>query len=87
MEPFELTVSQAARMIASGELSPPTLMESLLGRIQQLEPSLKAWVTLDREAAMDAAQASEREIHRNGPRGLLHGIPVGIKDIFYTAGD
>ena len=86
MEPFELTVSQAARMIASGELSSPTLMESLLGRIQQLEPSLKAWVTLDREAAMDAAQASEREIHRNGPRGLLHGIPVGIKDIFYTAG-
>ena len=86
MEPFELNVSQAARMIASGELSPPTLMESLLGRIQQLEPSLKAWVTLDQEAAMDAAQTSEREIHRNGPRGLLHGIPVGIKDIFYTAG-
>ena len=86
MEPFELTVSQATRMIASGELSPLTLMESLLGRIQQLEPSLKAWVTLDREAALDAAQASEKEILRNGPRGLLHGIPVGIKDIFYTAG-
>ncbi|MCZ6614602.1 MAG: amidase, partial [Chloroflexi bacterium] len=86
MEPFELTVSQATRMIASGELSPLTLMESLLERIQQMEPLLKAWVTLDREAAMDAAQASERDLLRSGPRGLLHGIPVGIKDIFYTAG-
>ncbi len=61
-------------------------MESLLARIKRLEPSLKAWVTLDQESAMVAARTSEEELRRDGPHGLLHGVPVGLKDIFYTAG-
>ena len=86
MEPFELTVAEAAERIASRELSPVTLMMSLLERIQWLEPELKAWVTLEPEAAMEAARESERELGQSGPRGPLHGVPVGLKDIFYTEG-
>ena len=86
MQPFELTVSEASAKIANHELSPVTLMESLLARIQKLEPSLKAWVTLNPEAALEAARESEQALAQTNPRGPLHGIPVGIKDIFYTAG-
>ncbi len=86
MEPRDLTVSQAAASIRTGELSPVTLVESLLDRIDALEPSLKAWVTLDRQAALTAARESEEALKQRGPQGLLHGVPVGIKDIFYTQG-
>ena len=86
MEPRDLTVSQAAAKIRTGDLSPVTLMESLLDRIDALEPSLKAWVTLDRQAALSAARESEVALKQRGPNGLLHGVPIGVKDIFYTQG-
>ena len=85
-EPFELTVAQAARQIREGSLSPVTLMESLLERSDRMEPSLRVWVTLDRDAAMDGAAGSARELDRRGPKGPLHGVPVAVKDIFYTKG-
>ncbi|MFH1140551.1 MAG: amidase, partial [Chloroflexota bacterium] len=86
MHVWNLTVAQAARMIRSGQLSPVALMESLLERVRRLEPSLKAWVTLDEEAALAAARSSERELKSHGPQGPLHGVPIGIKDIYYTKG-
>lgn len=86
MQPFQLTVAEAARKIAQGELSPVQLMESVLARIEALEPRLKAWVTLDPEAAIKAAEDSQRQLEQRGPQGPLHGIPIGIKDIYYTAG-
>ena len=86
MEPRDLTATQVSAMIRSGELSPVALMASLLERIGQLEPSLKAWVTLDEGAALDEARASEEELKKSGPRGPLHGVPIGIKDIYYTKG-
>jgi aspartyl-tRNA(Asn)/glutamyl-tRNA(Gln) amidotransferase subunit A len=57
-----------------------------LQRIDQFEPRLQAWVTIDRERALATAQRCEEEIQRGQYRGPLHGIPIGIKDIFYTAG-
>ena len=59
-------------------------MESLLEQIRQLEPSLKAWVTLDEEAARQSARDAEAEINKARPRTPLHGIPIGVKDIYYT---
>ena len=83
---FDLTVAQAARQIKEGALSPVALMESLLVRTKVLEPGLNVWVTLDPESALEAARQSESELAKSGPRGPLHGIPVGIKDIIYTQG-
>ena len=85
-EPFDLTVVEAAAQVRERRLSPVTLMESVLSRASAVEPSLKVWATLDPEAALDAARRSERELERTGPQGPLHGIPVGIKDIYYTKG-
>jgi len=85
-EPFELSVAEAATLIRQRTLSPVDLMESLLSRARALEPALLVWVTLDEDAAMDAARRSEAELQKEGPRGPLHGVPVGVKDIFYTEG-
>ncbi len=85
-EPSELTVSEAAGQIRGGALSPVELMESLLARSRVLEPGLRVWVTLDEDAALAAARRSQDTLERGGPIGPLHGIPVGVKDIFYTEG-
>ena len=85
-EPFELTVAEAANRIRRGDLSSLDLAESLLARLGRLEPDLRAWVTIDREGVLEAARQRDRELEEAGPRGPLHGIPVGLKDIFYTAG-
>ncbi len=83
-EPYQLSVAQAASQIRDKELSPVVLMESLLARCEALEPRLKAWVTLDPQGALAAAKERESELMREGPRGPLHGVPVGIKDIYNT---
>jgi len=62
------------------------LVEDLLRRIDELDPLLLAWVTIDKEGALAAAIDSAIELDKTGPRGPLHGVPVGLKDIFYTAG-
>ena len=85
-QPYELSAADAAARIRSRQLSPVELMQSLLARIDALEPSLKAWVWLDRAAALAEAQSRERELESGYPAGPLHGIPVGVKDIYYTAG-
>ena len=85
-QPHELTVAQAALGIREGRLSPVELMESLLGRIDRLEPRLKAWVYLDREAALAEAEQKAGAALAGAAVGLLHGVPIGVKDIYYTAG-
>lgn len=84
--PYALTIAAAAEQIRTRQLSPVDLVHACLRRIDQLEPRLQAWVTIDRERALAAAQRCEEEIRRGQYRGPLHGIPIGIKDIFYTAG-
>jgi aspartyl-tRNA(Asn)/glutamyl-tRNA(Gln) amidotransferase subunit A len=85
-EPYALTTYDAASLIRQGALSPVALVESLLQRIDRLEPQVQAWVTLDRAGALATAQQLEQEIRPGNTRGMLHGVPIGVKDIYYTAG-
>jgi aspartyl-tRNA(Asn)/glutamyl-tRNA(Gln) amidotransferase subunit A len=80
------SVTQAANAIAAKKLSPVDLMQALLQRIERLDPRLNAFIQLDADAALAAAQAAETEIMADRPRGPLHGVPVGIKDIVDVAG-
>ena len=84
--PYGLTLAQAENCIRNGELSSVALAESLLNRIQRLDPALKAWVTIDRDDVLSQAADRDQELRGKGPRGPLHGIPIGLKDIIYTAG-
>ena len=85
-ELHELSVAEAAVQIREGTLSPVALAESLLARIDALDGDLQAWVTIDRDAVLSAARQREAEVQRGDPLGPIHGVPVGLKDIFYTEG-
>jgi len=81
MKPYMMSLTEASNAIITGEFTPKELAESLLGRINETEPLIHAWVTINQEALEEAAKATETK-----PRGKLHGIPIGVKDIYYTAG-
>ena len=85
-ELHELGVVEAAEMIREGTMSTVELMEGLLARCEAMDDALKVWVTLDGDAAMAAARERDRELANEGARGPLHGVPVGIKDIYFTRG-
>jgi aspartyl-tRNA(Asn)/glutamyl-tRNA(Gln) amidotransferase subunit A len=85
-EPYALSLSDAAAAVSGRRLSPVDLVESTLGRIEQVEPRVRAWA---RVVAGDARRDAERlaaAVRAGAVAGPLHGVPVGAKDIFYTAG-
>ena len=77
----ELSAAEAARAIRAGRLTCEALVAACLERIAAREGELAAWV----HVAADASLAHARELDRQSPRGPLHGIPVGIKDVVDTA--
>ncbi|WP_084539666.1 amidase [Azorhizobium doebereinerae] len=81
-----LTVSEASRLIGSGRLSPVTLVEAFLARIDALDARLHSYITVTRERALTVAQAAEREIAAGRWKGPLHGIPFAVKDNYHVAG-
>jgi aspartyl-tRNA(Asn)/glutamyl-tRNA(Gln) amidotransferase subunit A len=84
--PYTLSITAAAEQIRTRQLSPVDLVRSCLERIDQLEPRLQVWVTINRDVTLATARLREEEVQRGQYRGPLHGIPIGLKDIFYTAG-
>jgi aspartyl-tRNA(Asn)/glutamyl-tRNA(Gln) amidotransferase subunit A len=81
-----LTLEAAAERVRTGQISPVSLTESCLARIEALEPRLNAFITVTAELAREAARRAEREIAAGRYRGPLHGIPVAVKDLFATKG-
>jgi aspartyl-tRNA(Asn)/glutamyl-tRNA(Gln) amidotransferase subunit A len=81
-----LTVAEAADLIARNELSPVELTEACLHRIQNFGDRLAAFVSVTAERARRAAQVAERTVLASGPRSALHGIPYCLKDVFDVAG-
>ncbi len=81
-----LSASEAAARIREGALSPVALIDELLAHIDALEPSIGAWVFIDREGGRAAARECEAEARSGRFRGPLHGVPVALKDIFHVAG-
>ena len=84
--PTELTIRQAAELFRSGRLSPVELVAASLERAEETQPTLLAYVEIWAEEAMAAASRAETEIRARRDRGLLHGIPIAIKDIFDVQG-
>jgi len=83
---IDLTISQASDLLRQKKLSPVDLTKACLDRIDKLNPSLNAFITINHESAITEAQTAEREIHQGNWRGPLHGIPIGLKDLIDTAG-
>lgn len=81
-----LTIAEAARQISRKQLSPVELTEAVLARIAAVDPAVGAFITVASEQARAVARIAEREIQQGRYRGPLHGIPVGVKDTYYTRG-
>lgn len=77
---------EVSGLIRAGRVSPVEVVEACLARIEATEPTLNSFITLLPDAARAAARRAEQEIARGNWRGPLHGIPVGLKDLFNTAG-
>lgn len=81
-----LTIVEADRRIAAGELSPVELTEACLARIEETEPSVNAFINVTAEGALGEARVAEERARRGERRGPLDGIPLALKDLYETAG-
>ncbi len=79
------TIHAAAAALRKRETSPVDLVRECFAEIDRREADVKAWVFVDRERALAQAERMTRELAAGHDRGALHGIPLGIKDIFDVA--
>lgn len=79
------SIDELSRRIGSREVSPVEVTEAVLNNIGRYDDTLKAYIDVYRDHALDDARAAEAEIASGGYRGPLHGIPMGIKDNIYFA--
>lgn len=70
--------------LRQGEISARELMTACLDRIASREPKIKAWTFLDAEQALEQASLADRQRAEGVPLGPLHGLPIGVKDVFDT---
>lgn len=83
---FAGNLIEVANSIKNKEISPVELVVGLLDRIERVDPKLNSFITINRKEAINTAKEREEEISRGEYRGPLHGIPIGLKDIFDTKG-
>jgi len=79
-------VTDLAKMVRARQVSPVELTRAYLARIERLNPKLSAFATVTADLALGQARQAEREIAAGKDRGLLHGIPYGVKDLVATKG-
>lgn len=74
----------AATAIRAGTLTAAALLEACLSRIAAREPEVRAWSHLNAQAAREQARRADARQHAGEPLGVLHGLPIGVKDVFDT---
>jgi aspartyl-tRNA(Asn)/glutamyl-tRNA(Gln) amidotransferase subunit A len=79
-------VAEQARLFRSGGLSPVELVRAQLARIERLDPTLRAFITVRADAALREARVAEDEIRSGRARSMLHGVTVGVKDQMLVEG-
>jgi Asp-tRNA(Asn)/Glu-tRNA(Gln) amidotransferase A subunit family amidase len=82
---YSLSASEAARLIRDGTVSSEQLIEACLARVREIDEQVQAWAFLDPDYALAQARSADQLRLSGKPIGPLHGVPVGIKDIFDTA--
>ncbi len=83
-DPAALTAADAAEAIAQHRLTSEALTRACLDRIAEREPQVQAWAHLDPDYALAQAKARDAELQSGRGVGPLHGVPIGVKDIFDT---
>jgi aspartyl-tRNA(Asn)/glutamyl-tRNA(Gln) amidotransferase subunit A len=83
---IETRIAEVSELLRRKEISPVDLTKACLNRIEQLNPTINAFITVMHDSALDQARKAEDEIQRGNWRGPLHGVPIGLKDLIDTAG-
>jgi len=81
-----LTLCDLADAIRARKLSAVEVMEATLARVDRLQPVVNAFISLDGDAAMDAARAADDTLSKGGDLPPLHGVPMAHKDLLYRKG-
>src|ERR1700676_438944 len=76
------SIASVAELVRRKEISPVELTERTLARIEAIDPKINSFYTVFKEEAIAAARNAETEIRQGQYRGPLHGVPIGIKDIY-----
>jgi aspartyl-tRNA(Asn)/glutamyl-tRNA(Gln) amidotransferase subunit A len=82
----QVSASELAKHLRDGAVSAVRLLDVLLDRIERLDPAIKAWVTVDIDGSRRVAAERDAEARSGRIRGPLHGVPVGVKDIYHVEG-
>jgi aspartyl-tRNA(Asn)/glutamyl-tRNA(Gln) amidotransferase subunit A len=85
-EPALMSLTSVAKAIAEKRVSSREATQSCLDRIAQWQPRLNAFMVIEAEAALAAADAADGTLAKGNKRGLLHGVPLAHKDMYYEAG-
>jgi aspartyl-tRNA(Asn)/glutamyl-tRNA(Gln) amidotransferase subunit A len=81
-----VTIAHLSTQVRDQRISPVAIVQQCLARIEALQPTVNAFITVLADQALADAKTAELEIAAGRWRGPLHGVPVGIKDMFDTAG-
>lgn len=81
-----LSVAELGQRIRAKDVSPVEVAQAFLARVEATEPTLNAFITPTPERALADARQAEQEIAAGNYRGPLHGIPIALKDLYWTAG-
>jgi aspartyl-tRNA(Asn)/glutamyl-tRNA(Gln) amidotransferase subunit A len=85
-EPALMPLAAVAQAIAQKRLSSREATQSCLKRIARCEPRLNAFIAIEADEALKAADAADAVLAKGGGRGVLHGVPLAHKDMYYDAG-
>jgi aspartyl-tRNA(Asn)/glutamyl-tRNA(Gln) amidotransferase subunit A len=81
-----LSIAEASKLLRTGDTTSVELTQTILDRIDATDPSVHAYTAVMRDAAVEDAERADTELAARTPRSALHGIPVAVKDLCYTAG-
>lgn len=85
MDLFELSAVESAKRIREGKLTSLELTNALIARIQKVDGPVQAWQYIDFDHAREQARQADHALAEHGPKSELHGVPIGVKDIYDTA--
>ncbi|PNP73778.1 hypothetical protein FNYG_12968 [Fusarium nygamai] len=84
VQPYQLSATDVAAKIRDGQLTVEEYAQSLLGRIKERDPVVKAWAYLNPDQVLE--QARKLDAVPKEDRGPLHGVAIAVKDVIYTKG-
>lgn len=85
-EPALMSLTAVAKAIVDKRLSSREVTQSCLDRIARWEPGLNSFVAIEPEQALSAADSADEALAKGNVRGVLHGVPLAHKDMYYDAG-